>query len=190
MPSPSTELLKAIAVTAELCSTTLTAMAARTMADDLAEYPERDVFEALRRCRRELTGRLSIAAVLERLPNGHPGPEEAWAMVYHAIGNEQATVVLTDQMRTAFWSADALEADPIAARMAFLEVYRREIAGIRTQPHWGYILGFDTKQRRAELEKAQHLGRLTAETVAGLLTNADANMPDGIGAKLLGKAHA
>ena len=75
------ELLQALAVTAELTGTELSEPAARVMANDLAAYPVQQVLGALTRCRRELKGRLTVAAILERLDDGRPGPNEAWAMI-------------------------------------------------------------------------------------------------------------
>lgn len=161
MPNPSPELLQAIAVTAELCgNTTLSLPAARAMAEELAAHPELAVMEALKRCRRELTGHLSMAAVLQRLDTGHPGPEEAWAMVAPALGDERVTLIVTTPMRTAFFvSADL---DRIAARMAFLEVYRREVATAGS-PDWNVILGHDPLGRESALCEAVDQGRITAD---------------------------
>lgn len=178
MPSP--ELLKAIAITAELCGgTVLSAAAARAMVEELAQHPEADVLVALKRCQRELTGRLSLADILKRLPSGHPGPEEAWAMVAHALGDERETIVLTPPMEQAWWAADALYYDPIAARMAFLEVYRRAVATAGA-PTWRPILGWDAERRDAVLEQAVELGRLPKGRVAGVLGNASYPMPANI----------
>jgi len=174
MPNPSPELLQAIAVTAELTNTEFSAPAARAMAEELATYPEHQVMGALRRCRRELTGRLSLAAVLERLPSGHPGPEEAWAMVAHALGDERMTVIVTEPMRRAFFAADQLASDPIAARMAFLEVYRRESAQHPGLPVWNAILGFDKAARESALLAAVAAGRLkTSDALVLLPAEAD-----------------
>jgi hypothetical protein len=69
----SSRLSEAVAVTLELTGTTLSEVAARMMADDLARYPEQQVMGALTRCRRELKGRLTIADVISRLDDGRPG---------------------------------------------------------------------------------------------------------------------
>ena len=75
------ELAEALAVTAELTGTELSVAAAKVMATDLAAYPRQQVLGALARCRRELKTRLTMAAVIERLDDGRPGAEEAWAMI-------------------------------------------------------------------------------------------------------------
>lgn len=169
MPNASPELLQAIAVTAELCgNTTLSRPAAQAMAEELAAHPELAVLEALKRCRRELTGHLSLAAVLQRLDTGHPGPEEAWAMVSQAIGDERVTLVVTTPMREAFFAAAEIEGDHIAARMSFLEVYRRAVA-TAGPPDWDVILGHDATGRETALMKAVQLGQITPDRALGLL---------------------
>ena len=92
-------LLEALAVTAELTGTELSEAAARAMVADLQAYPAQQVLVALTRCRRELKGRLTIAAVLERLDDGRPGPNEAWAMIPQ---DEAGSVVWTQEMAEAF----------------------------------------------------------------------------------------
>ena len=64
---PTETLLKAIATTAHLMNTDLSADAARMFAADLAEYSEGAVLDALMRTRREHSGRLTVAAVLKRI---------------------------------------------------------------------------------------------------------------------------
>lgn len=68
MRLPTAEVLKALAVTAELCGTTLSDAAARIFASDLAAYSETQVLAALLKCRRELKGKLTPAEVIARIP--------------------------------------------------------------------------------------------------------------------------
>lgn len=100
------------------------------------------------------------ADVIRRIPNGHPGPDEAWAMVHHALGDERATLVLTEPMRQAFFAADHLCHDKIAARMAFLDVYKREVAKLPPVT-WGVIAGWDMQRREDAITNAVAMGRLT-----------------------------
>lgn len=167
---PTEQLLQAIAVTAELTGTQLSKPAASVMAQDLAEYPEQQVMKSLTRCRRELRGRLTIAEVIARLEDGRPGPEEAWAMIPRG---EEATIVWTDEMRTAWAAAQPLiaEDDLIAGRMAFLESYRAALATARADHSpvkWTASLGFDVRGREQALRDAVELGRLPAGTAAAL----------------------
>jgi hypothetical protein len=150
------------------------------MAKDLAEYPEDSVAQALTRCRRELR-RMSLADILDRMPGGHPGPEEAWAVMAKALSDERITVVCTEQMGEAFAVALGLEDDPIAARMAFIESYKRCVSDARAKgeaPKWMVSLGWDKEGREGPLLEAMRLRRLQANHVAGLLGKA-VNAPSG-----------
>jgi hypothetical protein len=168
----SKQLLQAIAVTSELTSTPLSEPAARVMAQDLARYPEPQVLGALVRCRRELRPHgLTIEAVLTRLDDGRPGPEEAWAMIPR---DEASSVVWTDEMAQAWGIAQPLldEGDQIAARMAFTERYRKLVQQARDagkEPIWMPSLGFDLAERESVLLEAARVGRLTEKHVAHLL---------------------
>lgn len=168
MANPSATLLKAVAVTAELCGLTLSTEAARVFATDLSEYPENQVLVALTRCRRELSGqRLSINAVISRIDDGRPGPEEAWAMLPR---DERTTVVWTTEMAEA-WGI-ARELDEIAGRMAFREVYVRlvtEARATKRPPVWQASLGQDPDGREVVLQDAVRLGRLTQDHVEHVL---------------------
>lgn len=182
-------LLQAIAVTAELTGTELSEAAARVMAQDLARYPEKQVLGSLTRCRRELKPRtLTIEAVLTRLDDGRPGPEEAWAMIPR---DEATSVVWTDEMARALGVAQPLldEDDQVAGRMAFLETYRRLVQEARdasSPVKWTPSLGWDAHGREGVLLEAVRLGRLTAQHVAGLLPYRDEPHPE-IAAALAGQ---
>lgn len=171
-------LIKAIAVTAELTDTQLSEAASRVMASDLSRYPEQQVLGALTRCRRELRGKLTLADVISRLDDGRPGPEEAWAMLPR---DESQTVVWTAEMAKAWGVALPLliDGDNVQARMAFIEVYRREVQAARDAGIpvcWTPSLGTDKHGREAVLLEAARLGRLDAGHVTGLLS---LPVPDG-----------
>lgn len=164
-------LLKAIAVTAELTMTELSVDAARLMAEDLAQYPEEQVLKALTKCRRELKSRMSLADIISRIDDGRPGAEEAWAMIPK---NESGSVVWTDEMAEAFGIAYPLiaDGDTVQARMAFTEAYRDRCnkardAGIKVK--WAPSLGHDPMGREHVLMDAVEKGKLTASHVSGLL---------------------
>lgn len=176
-------LLQAIAVTAELTGTQLSAPAARVLADDLSRYPEAQVMGALTRCRKEVRGRLTVAEIIARLDDGRPGPEEAWAMIPR---DEAGTVVWTDEMREAYAVAVPLieGGETIPARMAFLERYKALVQAARDSgkpARWEPSLGHDARGRERVLLDAAEMGRLTPEHVAMLLPHRD----DGANAKLL-----
>lgn len=162
---PSVELLKAVAVTSELCGRTFSEAAARVFVDDLSRFPEPAVMKALARCRREVRGALTIQDVVSRLDDGRPGPEEAWAMMPF---DESQSVVWTDEMANAFGIARGLldEGDKVGARMAFKEAYIRLVGEARDDGRavsWTPSLGYDKSGQDAVLSEAVSLGRLTHE---------------------------
>lgn len=168
---PSSELIEAIAATAELCNKSFSPAAARLFAADLDGYDERAVMKALTRCRKELKGPFTLEAVTSRIDDGRPGVEEAWSMVPH---DEYKTVVWTDEMVRAWGIASPLiaDGDNIGARMAFKEAYTKMIADARDQKEpvkWSASLGHDKNGRESVLVDAVQKGRLTANHVKALL---------------------
>lgn len=111
--------------------------------------------------------------------DGHPGPDEAWAIAAPAH-SEGTTVVWTEQIANAFGLAASplLRAgDKVAARKAFLERYELEVgkarrAGVAAQ--WYASLGVDPHHREQAIRAAIQLGRLDAEHAAKLLPHRDA----------------
>lgn len=163
------EILKAVVVTAEMMGHEITPAAAEGIARELSEYSAQGIATALKRCSRELSGRLTLAAILERLPGQHPGPDEAWALCPHS---ESDTAVWTDQIATAFGVAlPLLEAgDDVAARMAFRDAYKREVAAAGgALPKWSVSLGHDPYKRAATVVRAVELGRLPGEYAQRIL---------------------
>lgn len=172
MKKPTIELAQAIAVTAELCGTAFSDPAARVMASDLAQFPEHQVMAALRRCRRELRSTLTLAAILERIEDGRPGPEEAWGAVKAGIGNERITLIWTQEMKAAFFAASPLAGDDIAARMAFLEHYRKGLQEARSSGRaltWDVCEGHDKGQKESAVLDALSKHRITDGTAQALL---------------------
>jgi len=170
---PSKAILQALAVCCEVTQTQLSEAAARVMAWDLAGYPEGQVLGALDRCRKELRPReLTLSAILTRLDDGRPGPEEAWAIVSPALADERVTIVWTEEMAQACGVASPIIGDPIAARMAFLESYRRLVQKARdagAAVKWIPCLGWDAAGREGPLVEAVREGRLGAAHIAELL---------------------
>lgn len=167
----SEELLQAVAVTAELCGRTFSEPAARVFVMDLSRYPEHQVIKALSRCRKEVRGLLTVSDVVSRLEDGRPGVEEAWAMLPR---NESASCVWTAEMREAYAVAAPLiaEGDEVAARMAFKEVYTRQLIDAREEARpaeWQPSLGTDLRGREAAISAAIEKGRITPSHAAGLL---------------------
>lgn len=170
----SKSILQALAVVCELTGTQLSEAAVRVMARDLGAYPEDQVLAALDRCRKELRPReLTLSAILTRLNDGRPGPEEAWALISPWMLDVGVTTVATDEMRVASGVAQGMiEEDRVAARMAFLESYRQLVQRARDDRvpvKWEPILGWDASGREGPLIEAVKRGRLAAAHAAGLL---------------------
>lgn len=171
------EIVQAIAVTAELTSTQLSGAAMAAMAGDLmSEYPENAILQALSRCRRELTGRLTQAAVVERIQSddGRPSANEAWGIALSAF-DEAATVVTNDEIGEAMAAARPVMdgGDEVGARMAFRDAYDRVVrkarmAGI-TSPKWYPSLGHDPMLRIDAIKQAEDRGLLTHQQAAAYL---------------------
>lgn len=181
---PTLTLLEAVAVTAELCGRTFSEPAARVFVADLAAYPEDAVLKALTRCRKEVRGALTVADVVQRIDDGRPGADEAWALVPK---NEEDSAVWSQEMAEAFAIAAPLlaEGDAIAARMAFREAYKRLCDAARDagQPvRWTPTLGHDARGRAAALHRAVELGRMSAGDAHALLPAPDGKIPEAISA--------
>lgn len=166
----SVEVLEALAVTAELTNTQLSAPAAKVMAMDLSAYPPHQVIGALARCRKELKGRLTVADVVSRMDDGRPGPEEAWAMLPF---REVESVVWTEEMSGAWGVCLPLieEGDRVAARMAFLESYRSRVQKARDAAlpvKWTVSFGACPEFRQAALSQAVRQGRISPTRAAEL----------------------
>ena len=168
---PSKKLIQTLAVTAELCGgTVLSEMAAQAFLEDLSAYPEDRVIAALNRCRKELTGRLTVAAVIQRIPGGRPGAEEAWAIASKGGSGEDVTKVWTREMFAAFMLVQETydTAGPIQARPAFKDAYTRLVAEAEAagQPvEWIVTLGQDAAGRAPAIESAIQAGYITREDV-------------------------
>jgi len=168
-PDQIARLTLAITATAEVLGQTITSEAAEMMADDLADYPAEAVAGALKACRRELTGKLTLAAILQRVQaaDGRPGKDEAWAIAM-TTNDEFETVVLTDEIQLALAAAKpVLDAgDKIGARMAFISAYERFVGQARedTKPvNWHVSVGFDANRRIQAVTKAMELKRIPRE---------------------------
>ena len=120
--------------------------------------------------------------------DGHPGPEEAWTLVAHL--KEGETVVWTDPIAWAWLVAAEVMPDRVAARLAFVEVYRREVAAARGRggsARWWASLGWEVAGRAAPVLEAVRLGRLTEDRVRHLLPLEAHGAPSGIPALPAGR---
>lgn len=165
------KITEALATAFDFVNQTMSDMAIAEMASDLSVYHEAAVILALKRCRSELKA-IRFSDILDRIPGGHPGLEEAWAIVAPCLNNEDTTIVWTEEMRQAYGVAALLASDPIAARMAFREKYTELVFNARAtrqQVRWSVSFGYDVGARPAALEKAVALNRISASHAAALL---------------------
>lgn len=105
--------------------------------------------------------------------DGHPGPEEAWALALQSA-DEMKTVVLTSQIVEAFQICKPVyeASGAISARKTFLEVYERILSAARhsgIRPVFFASLGRDMRQKEAALKAAVAAGLLSAPAVVNLL---------------------
>jgi len=168
------DVLKAIASTAAICGRAFASSdPVELMADDLAVFDDNAVVLAIARCRKELRTFPTVADIISRIDDGRPGSEEAWAMVPK---DESSSIVWTQEMRGAFGVARPLIGqDDVAARMAFLETYRKLCAEARSAgspARWETSLGHDPAGRVHALTVAVEKGRITQEHAASLLPDA------------------
>lgn len=175
----SVEIIKAVTATAEVMGMELSIDGARLFCDDLSEYPEHSVLSALKKCRQEVRGKLTLSDVISRIDDGRPGANEAWAMMPRS---ENESVVWTDEMASAMNSAQPLldAGDKVAARMAFIEHYEREVTKARREKakvRWTPSLGHDKFGREAVLQKAVELNRISYDHAVKLLPEGQFKLP-------------
>lgn len=176
-PDQEDRLLVSLFATAEAMGHELTQAAALMMVDDLKGYPEPVLVDALQACRRELTGKLTLAAILQRVQaaDGRPARDEAWSIAL-AASDEFESVMLTDEILAALQAArPSLEArDKVGARMSFLSAYDRLLEAARREgkpANWQLSIGYDPQRRAAAVEQAVLLQRLPAPVGQQLLAD-------------------
>lgn len=155
-----------LVATAEVMGHELKPATALVMADDLAEYGFQPVMMALTRCRKELTGRLTLKAILDILAptGGWLSANEAWSRALPAT-DERNTVIWTVEARKAWFVAlPLIEAgDKVGARMAFIAAYDRHVAEAKNtgaRPQHEVSPGEDALKREAAISQAQTEGLL------------------------------
>lgn len=162
---PKSRLAKAITVTAMLTSgKTLPPDVVEVYMARLSRYPEDAIREALRRCQNEIKGHLALRDIIERIDDGHPSPNEAWAL---CPKSEDQSVVWTDEIAAAHASTSGL-GDQVAARMAFIETYKRLVGDSRAESkpiNFFLSAGRDVAGRDQAVSEAVALGRLPASSV-------------------------
>lgn len=119
--------------------------------------------------------------------------EQAWAIVAKTMNDERVTVFWTPPMQRAFGAAMELQDDMVAARMAFKEVYNRELAEARSTgegPTWQMSPGTDPTMRTAAIREALRLGRIALPYAKAILPpQQQGALPDGLEIKRI-EGHA
>lgn len=171
------DLIDALCMTAEAMGAILSPNAAKMMADDLERFTVNDLVNALTACRQETTGRLSLAAIIQRVQaaDGRPGKDEAWSIALSG-SDESETVVMTTEIQQAITASAPILAlgDKVGARMAFISSYERlvTLARAEAQPvKWTVSLGFDAGRRVRAIESAERMQLITSQQAAGYLAD-------------------
>lgn len=169
------QILEQLYATAEVLGSEIKPAAASLMVRDMRGYERPEIEQALARCRSEITGRLTLAAILERMPsaNAHLTANEAWALALTSL-DERDTVVWTEEVAHAMGVAQPVldQGDKVGARMAFISAYEREVATAKAEGRevkWQVSLGYDPVGRKAAIDAAVKAGRLPAPKVEHLL---------------------
>lgn len=168
-------LSKAITVTCELTDTAWREEIKAEVVAELMSFDTQMVLNALSRCRRELTGRLTLAAILQRMDCGLPSADEAFGLLSEGLKNEHLTVVVPEIALLAMGQgAQALLdlGDKTGARMAFRGAYERMAEALKVRGEmgqWTVSAGLDKQQMAAAVQEAVRLGRLPAQQALLLL---------------------
>lgn len=158
------EVVQALTFTYAGMGQPLSDAAIELMMQDLADYDEADVLLALRSCRKGLR-RIAFVDILDRLPGGHPGPEQAWALIACAMNDERQSLIWTDEMREAYRVALGVRDDAVACRMTFKEVYQQEVRQARETKRritWTLSKGTDKALLEQVILEGVKDGKLTA----------------------------
>lgn len=159
-------IIKEVVATAEVLGQEITPKAAKMIAEDIERYSNEDIASGLTACRREITGKLTLAAIVQRIErnDGHPEPNEAWSIAIEGL-DENKTVVTTNEILRAMAVAQPVMniGDKIGARMAFLDAYKREVEASRrsgSSAKWSVSSGWCSESRKVAIEQAVDIGRL------------------------------
>ena len=179
--NPAEKIIQAITVTAELTGTQLSANAAAVMAEDLLAYPLDKVLIAFERCRRELKGRLTLAAILERIDDGWQSAEEAFNTLVAGWENESLSILTTHTAMHAAESASALfnAGDKYRAGLAFKTAYERIVSEKKAkgmQPDWYVSAGLDKEQLAQLVTEAMATGKIASDYALALLPAGEERM--------------
>lgn len=160
------ELVLQVIATAEVIGQVISPTAAAMIAEDLERYAFVDCCAALKKCRAEVRGRLTLADVVSRIDavDGRPAKDEAWGIALQSA-DERDTVIWTAEIQRAYDAARPIlgAGDKVGARMAFNSAYERLLVSARAtgEPaQWSASIGWDGDLRARAFEAAVKLERL------------------------------
>jgi hypothetical protein len=136
--------------------------------ETLDQYGDEAVSKAIDRCSRECKGWIAPSDVIQRIDDGRPGPDEAWAL---CPTSEAESTVWTEEIAQAFETVRLMR-DRIAARRSFIETYSRVVAEARAsgfKVKWVPSLGNDPSWREKAITDAVAHGRLSRKRAELLL---------------------
>ena len=154
---------------------TLSELAIESVFDDLEDYTLDLIRQCVKKHRKTMqfapTPFDIISMINDLKGNKHIGVEEAWALA-QGLFDENATVVITNEIMTAWGVAECVYPDKVGARMAFKEKYL-EIIKTAPEPKWWATQGDSREQRVAAISNAVDLGRLTHDRASQLCLGYD-----------------
>lgn len=165
-------LIMKIAVTYELVGGREPSNAVKAeLIKTLEKYEPIQVSNALDRCKTEIKGHLSLSDIITRIDDGRPEPSTAWEMMPKS---EDETCVMTDEMSMCLGCCTQLidSGDHIAARMAFVEEYKKQLSIARAAGYpvrWRISLGNDKNGRVGPISNAYSKRLISAESAIRFL---------------------
>lgn len=173
MEQKAIEIAQALTVVCELTNTVWNENAKAAVLEELLPFELGQVLKALKRCQKELMGRLTLAAILERIDSSMPNADEAWALAITALKSETETVVLPEIAMQALnvGVRELFQCDKVGARMAFKSAYERILseATHTEKAKWTVSLGSDKEMAKRVLLQAVVDGKLEKNKALNLL---------------------
>lgn len=150
----------------------------KLLMSDLEGYRADDILIALKTCRFQLPKFPSLSEIISRIPNGHPGVNEAWAL---CPKNESDSACWTKQIKDAFYKAYDLcdDRENIQMRMAFIECYQKIMAEAiqnKTPVKWELNLGWDKSGRESCILENVKNGRIGHQELKKVEHHVDLNV--------------
>lgn len=175
--SAQKEIAKALAAMTKLMpgGERIDASAGDYLIKALSGYDQQAVLDSLNRCFRELKFFPTISEIIDRINDGRPGAEEAWALCPKHDGS---AAYLNDEIIEASNTATNLlhnGGDMVSARMVFKEVYERIVKNNRAtgkRPDWFLSRAYGPGSEwtnEAALQYAIEKGRIPAPEAKLLL---------------------